>query len=289
MAPVEEGVITWLSGCSSSLHITIVSALFIITYITLYSLCARCFSASESPMHFHRREKRNSPTAFPQNEVPTEQFNRNVNKFEHGHSHFNQELIPIPSQIPGDSMGTSTPLCVKIPPLPSLPSDPMAHLEPLRRSFHQQDSGNVTSQSYDNSLCSIPAAKYLTDHIHSLMEFELNEENPYECIREPLSDKADGESESPSPAMAKLLEPAVNHSVTALNNLVNNQAVGQPLISQTHSDQYLTSTEPTVVYAAVNWKTKSQKNTEALFHTDAVVDMADIAEEAVPPIPDKHF
>jgi len=43
MAPVEEGLIPWLSGCSSSLQISIVSAFFIIIYVTLYSLCTSCF------------------------------------------------------------------------------------------------------------------------------------------------------------------------------------------------------------------------------------------------------
>ncbi|RXN06329.1 hypothetical protein ROHU_027314 [Labeo rohita] len=129
-------------------------------------------------------------------------------------------------------------------------------------------------------------AKDLTDHIYSLVEAELNEENPYECISEPPlqppSDKAEGENESPSPAMTK---PDGNHSVSALNKPVNKQAVEQPNALPQHS----TDSEPTAVYAAVNWKTKSQKNVMPLSDTDTVVDMSGIAKEAVPPIPDKHF
>lgn len=122
----------------------------------------------------------------------------------------------------------------------------------------------------------MPAAKDLSDHIYSLLEAELNEENPYECIREPLSDKAGGENESPSTAMTK---PDDNHSVSALNK----QAVEQRLSSPHTHDLHLTSS---VVYAAVNW---GKKSTKSQFYTDTVVDMSDIAREAVPPIPDKHF
>lgn len=132
----------------------------------------------------------------------------------------------------------------------------------------------------------MPDAKDLTDHIYSLVEAQLNEENPYECISEPPlqppSDKAEGVNESPSPAMTK---PDDNHSVSALNKPVNKQAVEQP----DALPQHLTDSEQTAVYAAVNWKTKSQKNIAPLFDTDTVVDMSDIAKEAVPPIPDKHF
>ncbi len=128
----------------------------------------------------------------------------------------------------------------------------------------------------------MPDAKDLTDHIYSLVEAQLNEENPYECISEPPSDKAEGVNESPSPAMTK---PDDNHSVSALNNPVNKQAVEQP----DALPQHLTDSEQTAVYAAVNWKTKSQKNIAPLLDTDTVVDMSDIAKEAVPTIPDKHF
>lgn len=121
-----------------------------------------------------------------------------------------------------------------------------------------------------------PAAKDLSDHIYSLLEAELNEENPYECIREPPSDKAEGENESPSKAMTK---PDDNHSVSALNK----QAVEQRLSSPHSHDLHFTSS---VVYAAVNWKNKS---TKPLFNSDTVVDMSDIAREAVPPIPEKNF
>ncbi len=128
----------------------------------------------------------------------------------------------------------------------------------------------------------MPDAKDLTDHIYSLVEAQLNEENPYECISEPPSDKAEGVNESPSPAMTK---PDDNHSVSALNKPVNKQAVEQP----DALPQHLTDSEQTAVYAAVNWKTKSQKNIAPLLDTDTVVDMSDIAKEAVPTIPDKHF
>ncbi|XP_059369480.1 uncharacterized protein LOC132107264 [Carassius carassius] len=211
MDPVEEGLVSWLSGCSSSLLISIVSALFIIIYVTVYSLCTSCFSISESvsPRHLHRREKTNIPSAPQQNKLPE-------------------------------------------------------------------------SQSVEY----MPDARDLTDHIYSPVEAQLNEENPYECISEPPlqppSDKAEGENESPSPAMTK---PDHNHSVSAPNEPVNKQAAEQP----DALPQNLTNSELTAVYAAVNWKTKSQKNIAPLFDTDTVVDMSDIAREAVPPIPDKHF
>lgn len=132
----------------------------------------------------------------------------------------------------------------------------------------------------------MPDAKDLTDHIYSFVEAELNEENPYECISEPPlqppSDKPDGENESPSQAMTK---PDDNHSVSAPNKPVNKQTAEQP----DALPQLLTNSEPTAVYAAVNWKTKSQKNITPLSDTDTVVDMSDIAKETVPPIPDKHF
>ncbi|XP_056125460.1 uncharacterized protein LOC130103266 [Rhinichthys klamathensis goyatoka] len=201
MAPVEEGLVPWLSGCSSSLQISIVSAFFIIIYVTLYSLCTSCFSMfdSASSSHLHRQEKRNIPLASPQNKLP-------------------------------ESQGAEY----------------------------------------------IPAAKDLSDSDHIYSEAELNEENPYECIREPPYDKAKGENESPSTAMTK---PDDNHSVSALNK----QAVEQRLSSPHTHDLHLTGS---VVYAAVNWKNKS---TKPLFYTDTVVEMSDIAREAVPPIPDKHF
>ncbi|XP_026088828.1 uncharacterized protein LOC113062944 [Carassius auratus] len=211
MASVEEGLVTWLSGCSSSLQISIVSALFIIIYVTVYNLCTSCFSMSDSvsPRHLHRREKTNIPSASRQDKLPEPQ-----------------------------------------------------------------------SVEY------MPDAKDLTDHIYSLVENELNEENPYECISEPPlqppPDKADGENESPSQAMTK---PDDNHSVSALNKPVNKQAVEQP----DALPQHLTDSEPTAVYAEVNWKTKSQKSSTPLHETDTVVDMSDIAKETVPPIPDKHF
>lgn len=134
----------------------------------------------------------------------------------------------------------------------------------------------------------MPAAKDLSDHIYSLLEAELNEENPYECIRElplrPPSDKAEGENESPSTALTK---PDDNHSVSAINKPVNKQAVEQPL-TPPHTRKDLRLTE-TVVYAAVSWKKKSHKNTNDQLDIDTVVEISDIAKEAVPPIPDKHF
>ncbi|XP_077076909.1 uncharacterized protein LOC143729503 [Siphateles boraxobius] len=198
MAPVEEGLIPWLSGCSSSLQISIVSAFFIIIYVTLYSLCTSCFSMFDgaSSSHLHRQEKRNIPLASPPNKLP-------------------------------ESQGAEY----------------------------------------------MPAAKDLSDHIYSLLEAELNEENPYECIREPPSDTAEEENEIPSTGEIH------NHSVSALNK----QAVEQRLSSPQTHDLHFTSS---VVYAAVNWKNKS---TKPLFYTDTLVDMSDIAREAVPPIPDKHF
>ncbi|KAI7799561.1 uncharacterized protein LOC130566140 isoform X2 [Triplophysa rosa] len=264
MAPVEEGIV-WLSGCTFSLQISIVSALFIIIYVTLHSLCAGCYSA----MHLYRHEKKNLP--FPQNKAPevTEQFGRNLNRLEHV------------------SMGTSSPQCVKALPLPSLPSDPTAHIEPLRHtpSFHCQECGNIFSCSDE---C-IPTTQDLTDHTYSLLDTELNEENPYDYISEPptlrLSDRAEGDSERPSPIIPKLVELNVNHSDTALNNPVNNREMEQPLVL---SDRCLTCTEPSALYATVNWDTKNLKNTEAVINTYYAVDEM-IDDEAAPPIPYKHF
>lgn len=128
-----------------------------------------------------------------------------------------------------------------------------------------------------------PGAKDLSDHIYSLLEAEVNEENPYECISElslqPRSDKAEGENESPSTAMTK---PDDTHSVSALNKPVNKQPLTSP---HTQNDLHLTET---VVYAAVCWKNKSHRNTNP---TDTVVEISDIDFNIpdVPPIPDKHF
>ncbi|KAA0708470.1 hypothetical protein E1301_Tti005713 [Triplophysa tibetana] len=265
MAPVEEGIVL-LSGCTSSLQIGIVSALFIIIYVTLHSLCAGCYS----DIHLHRDEEKNLP--FTQNKAPevTEEFGRNLNRLEH------------------ESMGTSTPQCFKALPLPSLPSDPTAHVEPLRHtpSFHRQECGNIFSCSEE---C-IPTTQNLTDHMYSLLDTELNEENPYDYISEPqtlrLSDTAEGDSERPSPIIPKQVELDVNHSDTALNNPVNNGEMEQPLVL---SDLCLTCTEPTAVYATVNWETKNQKNTEAVKNTYYAVDEMIDNAETVPPIPDKHF
>ncbi|XP_058610998.1 uncharacterized protein LOC131526659 isoform X1 [Onychostoma macrolepis] len=160
------------------------------------------------------------------------------------------------------------------------------------RHLYRRERKNIPSAPQQNKLPEsqsveyMPDAKDLTDHIYSLVEAQLNEENPYECISEPPlqppSDKAEGVNESPSPTMTK---PDDNHFVSALNKPVNKQAVEQP-----HAlPQHLTDSEQTAVYAAVNWKTKSQKNVAPLFQMDTVVDMSDIAKEAVPPIPDKHF
>ncbi|XP_043075786.1 uncharacterized protein LOC122325023 [Puntigrus tetrazona] len=211
MAHVEEGLVSWLSGCSSSLQISIVSALFIIIYVTVYSLCTSCFGISDSvsPRHFHRQEKTNISSASQRHKLPE-------------------------------------------------------------------------SQSVEY----VQDAKDLSDHIYSLVEAQLNEENPYECISEPPlqppSDTAEGVNESPSPAMTK---PDDNRSISALNKPVNKQPAEQPDALPQHP----TESEPTAVYAAVNWKTKSQKNIAPLFDTDTVVDMSNIAKEAVPPIPDKHY
>ncbi|XP_056620973.1 uncharacterized protein LOC130434698 isoform X2 [Triplophysa dalaica] len=252
-------------------EIGIVSALFIIIFVTLHSLCAGCYS----DMHFHRHKENNLP--FTQNvrdspeKAPevTEQFGRNLNRLEHV------------------SMGTSSPQCFKALSLPSLPSDPTAHIEPLRHtpSFHRQECGNIFSCSEE---C-IPTTQDLTDHTYSVLDTELNEENPYDYISEPptlrLSDTAEVDSERPYPIIPKLVELDVNHSDTALNNPVNNGEMEQPLVL---SDRCLTCTEPTAVYATVNWETKNLKNTEAVIKTYAVDEMIDNAE-AVPPIPDKHF
>lgn len=175
-------------------------------------------------------------------------------------------------------MGTSSPQCVKALPLPSLPSNPTAHLEPLRHtpSFHGQDCGNTSSCGDER----MPSTQDLSDHTYSLLDTESNEENPYDYISEPaillLSDKAEGDSERPSPIIPKLLELDVNHSD---DNPVNNREMEQPLAL---SDRCLTCAEPTAVYATVNWKTKNQNK---YYEVDEMSDMA----EAVPPIPDKHF
>lgn len=196
---------------------------------------------------------------------------------------FQPGTISTPSRIPAVSMGTSCPQCVKALPLPSLPSDPTAHLEPLRHtpSFHRHDSGNTSSYSDER----MPTTQDLTDRAYSLLDTELNEENPYDYICESpillLSDGAEGDSERPSPVIPKLVKLDVNHSDTTLNNTVNNREIEQPLAL---SDRCLTCTEPTAVYATVNWKTKNLKN----IHTYVVDEMGDMAE-VVPPIPDKHF
>ncbi|XP_065112125.2 membrane progestin receptor beta isoform X2 [Paramisgurnus dabryanus] len=282
MAPVEEGVIGWVSGCSSSLQISIVSACFIIMYVTLYSLCASCYS----DMRLSGQEKNKIP--FPQNKTPgvTELSCRNLNRLEHGHSHghFSKELISPPSQIPTVSMGTSDPQCVKTLQLPFLPSEPLVYSEPLglTPSFHHQECRNDTSISDEY----MTTTEDLTDHTYSLLDTGLNEENPYECINETpslLSVRPEGKS---SLIMTKPAQLDVKDSGTVLSNPVNNHEMKQPLALTVQS---LTNSEPTDVYATVNWQTKTPKNPEAVFDTYVVDDMIDGTEEAVPPIPDKHF
>ncbi|XP_073789629.1 uncharacterized protein [Danio rerio] len=203
MAPAEEGLITWLSSFSSSLQISVVSALFIIIYVTLHSLCASCYNLSDSApsRHLERRESTNIPSAVPQN--------------------------------------------------------------------------IALSQSAE---C-MPSATDRPDHTFPILEAELNEENPYECISEPplQPDNAEEQNKSPSPAMTK---PDDNHSISAFSRPVNKPLTSAD--SQSHS-------QPSAVYASVNWKTKSQKSITPLCYADTELDMRGTVCEALPPIPDKHF
>ncbi|TSN30231.1 hypothetical protein Baya_9460 [Bagarius yarrelli] len=292
----------WISGHTSSLDITIISILFLVIYITVYTLCTTCFSLTpeclkdkEDPSSLLLSVTCNDTPpapAGPQHVNHTVLSIQKTNIYSHNRAksdgYFSQQIPARNSDTPKFFVRSTGSVPSLLPALPPVP--PVLYFTRVQGELEKVPS---FSSGHD--------AKTKTTVFKSVspptedMKSVLNEEHLYECIDNirvngpslpPPTDKAEEnwwETESPYDTVKEWTGPTATHDfATVIEEEIKFIFPPLPAVQDETS-----CPDRIVLYAEVNKKNKSQKSTEGqatIVGNNVVLD-----EDEAPPIPDKIF
>ncbi|XP_060773432.1 uncharacterized protein LOC132883614 isoform X1 [Neoarius graeffei] len=282
-----------MSGHTSSLDITIISILFLIVYIALYTLCTTCFSATpECP------EEKAIPSSLSLTVNPEDHWstNRNMENVDaKSDSCFSQQMTPRIPDTPTFSVGSTgsvSPGLPALPPVPPIFCLTTFQVEPPMASSSGQQPKTVKTPPPEDP-----------PNMNSGFSGAVSDEHPYACIDNvsvsgpsspSLYDEThenQWESESPYHMVTEWTETANTCDLATFLPVTDSNKAQElrfifPPLPAVQDGQSVINTDRTAIYAVVNRNTKSQKSIEeAPVEQDTKV----LDENEAPPVPEKIF
>ncbi|KAK2863834.1 hypothetical protein Q7C36_002988 [Tachysurus vachellii] len=292
----------WMSGHTSSIDNTIISILFLIVYVILYTLCSTCFSETpECP------EEKENPSSLSlsvnlEDHWSTNRTTSNVDA--KSDSYFSRETTPRIPDTPEFSLrstGSTSPELPALPPIPPLFYFSAVQLEPpmvsASSSFYSSSSRQRLETDKSVWECVTPPP----EDINSVFMETVSEEHPYECIdnvrvsgpssSSPCDEDVEERWENGSPyhTVAEWTDPIATYDLATPLPVTDGKKAEElkfifPPLPAIHDEKM--NTDRTALYAEVNLKNKSRKSTE---EAPVVQDTVVSDEDEAPPLPIKIF